>query len=208
MANPVLRLLNYALAHLDHRVIWNERGQPYLARGYLWGWRPPITCPSCEGQGYDYDGSLSLVNLDTHPDHPHARSCGDCGGSGKLYYQKQTRTNLYLHRFFRGDSDEAPHSHPWPWSVSLVLWGGYTEERLIEVDGIKYLKTRRIWPLTLNVFRPGDYHRVVKLRGSQTWTLFLTGLKSESWGFWVFGRGHVEWRARLKERGINVKEEV
>lgn len=203
-----LKLLNWVADLLDFRIIRNEYGQPYLYRGYLWGWRPPVKCPACEGQGYDFDGSLTHVNLDTHPDHPHARSCGHCDGKGELPYRKKTRTNLYLHRFFLGDSDDAPHSHPWPWSVSLVLWGGYTEERLIEVDGIKYLKTRRVWPLTFNVFRAGDYHRVVKLHGKETWTLFLTGPKSSSWGFWVFGRGHVEWRTRLRERGINVTEEA
>jgi len=208
MANPVLKLLNYVLARLDHRVIYNEHGSPYLARGFIHGWRPPVKCPACEGQGYDFDGSLTLVKMDTHPDHPRARSCGHCDGKGVLHYVKKNRFNLYLHRFLRGDSDDAPHSHPWPWSVSLVLWGGYTEERLIEVNGIKYMKTRRVWPLTLNVFRDGDYHRVVRLHGSQTWTLFLTGPKSSSWGFWVFGRGHVEWRQRLKERGVKFTSEV
>lgn len=207
MRNPWLWLLNTVASRLDFRVIRNEYGQPYLYRGYLWGWRPPVECPACEGQGYDYDGSLTLVDLNTHPDHPQARACGECHGAGKLHYHKPTRTNLYLHHFIRGDSDDAPHSHPWPWSLSFVLWGGYTEERLIEVDGLKFIKTRRVWPFTFNVFRPGDYHRVVRLHG-ECWTLFLTGPKASSWGFWVFGRGHVEWRKRLKERGIDVKEEV
>jgi hypothetical protein len=205
VGNPILKLLNFIASRLDYRVIHGEDRTPYLYRGYLWGWRPPVQCPSCEGQGYDYGGSLTLVGLDTHPDHPLARSCGHCGGKGKLEYQRKSKTNL----------DDAPHSHPWPWSISLVLWGGYTEERIHvedESDPNSVQSTdvvrRRVWPLTLNVFGPGDYHNVTKLHGRETWSLFLTGPKAMSWGFWVFGRGHVEWRARLKERGIDVKEEV
>lgn len=194
MRNPWLWFLNTLAGRLDFRVISNEHKQPYLYRGYLWGWRPPVECPACEG------GMLPI--------------CDYCHGTGQLPYQKQTRTNLYLHHFLRGDSDDAPHSHPWPWAISFVLWGGYTEERLIEVDGLKYLKTRRVWPFTFNFLRGGDEleeadgHRVVKLHGQETWTLFLTGPKSTSWAFYVFGRGWVPWRQRLKERGINVQEEV
>jgi hypothetical protein len=192
--------LNFLARKLDGRVIYGEDKTPYLYRGYLWGWRPPVKCGRCEGTGHilDLPGKLQLRRDYT---------CLECEGKGRIE-SRETRTSGYLHRFFRGDLDDAPHSHPWPWSFSIVLWGGYTEERKITVDGIDYLKTRRVWPLSINWFRKGDYHRVTKLHGAETWTLFITGPKTLSWGFWVFGRGHVPWRERLAERGIHVEEEV
>lgn len=38
--------------------------------------------------------------------------------------------NLYLHRFLRPDEDGELHNHPWRWAVSVMLAGGYAEERL------------------------------------------------------------------------------
>src|SRR5271167_2887082 len=44
--------------------------------------------------------------------------------------------NLYLHHFHRSDMDKGMngygllHNHPWPFSLSLILVGGYDEERL------------------------------------------------------------------------------
>ncbi len=80
---------------------------------------------------------------------------------------------------------------------ALVLVGGYTEERL--VDG--QLVRRRLYPGRLNIIRHSDYHSVVELHGRETWTLFLMGRRVSSWGFWV-DRKHVEWRERLRERGL------
>lgn len=36
---------------------------------------------------------------------------------------------VYLHRFHRSDVDRELHSHPWAWSYSIILAGGYIEER-------------------------------------------------------------------------------
>lgn len=38
---------------------------------------------------------------------------------------------IYLHRFHRGDDDAELHNHPWTFSVSFVLAGGYVEERRV-----------------------------------------------------------------------------
>jgi hypothetical protein len=118
---------------------------------------------------------------------------------------------IYLHYFHRGDLDDALHSHPWAGSTSFILAGGYTEERINVPDEAdpncvspEDLRVRRVRPFALNVFRRGDYHRIVELHGREAWSLFVTGPKTGSWGFWVFGRGHVEWRERLAERGIPV----
>lgn len=87
---------------------------------------------------------------------------------------------LYLHRFHRSDDELELHNHPWRWAVSLVLVGGYFEERRLEDDTVKL---RRIWPWTINIIRANDFHRV-DLVESDAWTLFLVGPKSQGWGFW------------------------
>lgn len=111
--------------------------------------------------------------------------------------------SLYLHRFHIPDQDLAPHNHPWRWAVSWVLTGGYTEERLVPSlhPYASYIESRDLMPGRMNIIQHSDYHRVARLHG-ETWTLFLVGPKATSWGFYVMGRGHVEWRERLRERGI------
>lgn len=116
--------------------------------------------------------------------------------------------SVYLHRFVLPDQDFALHNHPWPWAVSLVLAGGYTEQRLARMFGLPSCEWRRIKPGRLNIIRPDDYHRVAELHGDETWTLFLVWPRTRSWGFWLPVRGHVPWRDRLRERGIDVETEV
>ena len=105
--------------------------------------------------------------------------------------------SIYLHRFARPDNDPAPHCHPWAWAISLILTGGYAEERLVNGE------TREVerGPLSLALLRSNTFHNVAELRG-ETWTLFIVGPKTKSWGFMVPGRGYVPWRDRLRERGI------
>lgn len=117
--------------------------------------------------------------------------------------------SIYLHRFRLPDQDTALHNHPWRRCVSLVLAGGYTEERLLgtipdELGRIgSVIGTRCLRPGNLNIILPDDYHRVSELHGAETWTLFVVWPRTTSWGFWVPGRGHVPWRDRLRERGID-----
>jgi hypothetical protein len=110
--------------------------------------------------------------------------------------------SLYLHRFRLPDQDVAPHNHPWKWARSLILSGGYTEERshasgMILIDDGK----RRLSAGSLNRIGAGTFHRITEIHG-ETWTLFLVAPKSRSWVFWVSRRGPVPWRERLAERGI------
>lgn len=113
--------------------------------------------------------------------------------------------SLYLHRFRLPDQDTALHNHPWPRAISLVLAGGYTEERRVYFypDAFE-IQSRRLRPGRLNIIRERDYHRVARLHGAETWTLFAAWPRTRSWGFWMPGRGHVPWRDRLRERGIDV----
>lgn len=116
--------------------------------------------------------------------------------------------SIYLHRFRMPDQDVALHNHPWPRAVSLVLAGGYTEQRLARMFGLPSCEWRWLMPGQLNVIGPDDYHRVAELHGDETWTLFLVWPRTRSWGFWLPSRGHVPWRERLRERGIDVETEV
>jgi hypothetical protein len=113
--------------------------------------------------------------------------------------------SVYLHRFHRPDNEPSGvlHTHPWRWSFSLVLSGGYTEERLTWrrsewppwPAGHGWI-TRRIRPFRLNIFRSGAAHRIDELHG-ECWTLFVAGPKDSSWGFLVPRRGLVPWRECL-----------
>jgi hypothetical protein len=88
---------------------------------------------------------------------------------------------LYLHRFHSGDSDRELHSHPWKWALSLILVGGYIEER--RQRGTLRVVTREVRPGALNFIGANDFHRV-DLREGEAWSLFLVGPRSSSWGCW------------------------
>ena len=57
--------------------------------------------------------------------------------------------SMYLHLFIRPDEERAIHNHPWLWSASLILVGGYTEERLHR-NGQTFM--RRMNPLMPFIF--------------------------------------------------------
>jgi hypothetical protein len=86
--------------------------------------------------------------------------------------------SVYLHHFLRPDRDRELHNHPWRWALSLVLVGGYEEDRFGD-DGVVY--TRRVRFASL--IRHGDFHRIRRLRLHHAWSLFIAGPKVSSWGF-------------------------
>lgn len=83
------------------------------------------------------------------------------------------------------------HNHPWPWSFSIILVGGYTEERtpdVFDVDGLhagNTITTKTYRPISFNFITHKDFHRVDILE-NDAWSLFFTGWRSKnrSWGFW------------------------
>lgn len=94
--------------------------------------------------------------------------------------------NIYLHRIIQTDLDRHVHNHPWEWSTSLILHGGYTEERLLEwTPRGGRVELRHLQPGMINILGPNDFHRIVGLHGSEVWTLFTAGRKSLDWGFMV-----------------------
>lgn len=105
---------------------------------------------------------------------------------------------VFLHKFHRGDQDDALHDHPWPF-WSLILWGGYWEETLTGVadPGTGVAVRQRRWhePGSL-LRRPAEWlHRVVLPPGRHCWTLVWTGPKERSWGFLCRDGRRVPWRA-------------
>lgn len=154
------------------RVIYDRFGEvPYLSRFYIFG-APKMP-----------DGS----NPYTEHGNPKAEAVFPDG------------LGLCIHRFHVGDDGEL-HNHPWRWAISLILAGGYREDRRV------ILSSRMPPGVDSKEFRPGDinvltaetFHRVDLLDG-ECWSLILTGPKTHSWGFWDSLTGKYEsWRDFLK----------
>lgn len=149
----VERGLESLVKHLSDLNVIGDRinNLPYLSRWYLFGRRS------------DENRQVDTENGDYYPS------------------AVERPWNLFLHHFHRGDDAGALHSHPWKWSLSLVLAGGYSEERRIG-DSVE---RRLLLPFSFNVIRANDYHRI-DLLGQGAWTLFLAGphVEEDVWYFW------------------------
>lgn len=108
--------------------------------------------------------------------------------------------HLYLHFFHRSDIDLDLHNHPWP-GRSLILTGGYREERR-EGDRVVERVYRRG---DVNILDADTFHRVDLLTPDLgCWTLFMTGPKEQSWGFWDRTTGaYTGWREAIALRGLS-----
>lgn len=75
------------------------------------------------------------------------------------------------------------HNHPWPWSFSIILAGGYREHRRNSVTDV--ITVKEFLPGSFNSLSYTDFHRV-ELIENDGWSLFFTGWRSKkrSWGFW------------------------
>ena len=106
---------------------------------------------------------------------------------------------IYLHHIYRHDLDRALHDHPWNF-LSLILWGGYTEERAAS-DGDRYVVKRKRWSLARR--KATDLHAITEIDRSPTWTLCLVGRRQRVWGFLVpddVGTQWVDWETYLAQR--------
>jgi hypothetical protein len=148
-------LLQWLTSHMSNpRVIYDRNGRsPYLSRWYILGApKMPDGSPVFDRIGAPREGAVWPIK-----------------GVG-----------VYIHRFHQGDDEPELHNHPWRWAVSLILAGGYIEERRDPDDRVR---TRKIRPWTINFIRSGDFHRV-DLLGEDAWSLFVAGPKFQGWGFW------------------------
>jgi hypothetical protein len=97
---------------------------------------------------------------------------------------------IMLHRMSAPDPGVDLHDHPW-WFLSVVLWGGYTEERAdtraapamaqLAEHGVP---TRRPWG-SARTMRLDECHRVVALDRRTCWTLVVKGPRRRPWGFYL-----------------------
>ncbi len=78
--------------------------------------------------------------------------------------------NLYLHHMHAPDADPCLHDHPWPWAVSWIVLGGYSE--YLSRHDPRTPKDLPAWAATwerrhrapaLNVIRGTTFHRVAEL---------------------------------------------
>jgi hypothetical protein len=110
---------------------------------------------------------------------------------------------LFLHKFVRSDEDLELHNHPWDRAVSLILTGGYTEERRMR-DTLVWTKVFR--PGMLNFLKADTFHRVELLNEKDgCWTLFWVGKKTQSWNFWNRESNELTpWRAFLRRKSLSI----
>lgn len=134
----------------NQRIIRNRAGEPYLSRYYLLG----------------------------GPTNP-AAAWDERGGVRPGTQWQQLPTSVYLHHLHCGDDRGVLHSHPWNAAVSLILAGGYSEDRR---DGDRVV-TRQVDPLELNVLRSDDFHRI-DLSAGDAWSFFVVGHPTGGWHFW------------------------
>ncbi len=87
---------------------------------------------------------------------------------------------MFIHYFHKGDQGRDFHNHPWKWAYSLILSGGYSEERINPETGGVSRHEVRAW--TINKLTDKDWHRV-DLNNGGCWTLFIRGPRTQSWGF-------------------------
>ncbi len=97
----------------------------------------------------------------------------------------RTRPAVWLHHFFRSDADREVHSHPFRWSLSVILSGGYIEHRWDRRR--RRMRVRTLRRGSVNLLRSSSFHRVQLIDGP-CWTLFIAGprvgvVDGEGWGF-------------------------
>jgi len=90
---------------------------------------------------------------------------------------RKTGPAIFLHHFVSSDPDDAVHSHPWGWSASLIVAGGYREHRC-GPDGTPIVREFR--PGDVNVLEANDTHRI-DLLGADCWSVFLAGSFEQTW---------------------------
>jgi hypothetical protein len=102
---------------------------------------------------------------------------------------------VFLHHVDVADPDRDLHNHPWVNAWSLILWGGYRE--IVDFPRLEMHGTTDRWHFAgmANRLYPDAYHRIAAVLPN-TWTLFIAGPRTRSWGF-LTPLGHVDWRTYL-----------
>lgn len=119
---------------------------------------------------------------------------------------------IFLHKMEAPDPGVDLHDHPWTF-LSLILWGGYTEERIETrlapnaaqvAETWKQVQPRGTWAstrgdtvhrnrLSLRVMRLDECHRITWLNRPTSWSLVIHGPNRRTWGFYL-PAGYMPWR--------------
>lgn len=104
---------------------------------------------------------------------------------------------IFVHKMSAPDPGFDLHDHPW-WFASLIIAGGYTEERapsrraprlaelheaFPEIIAGGYTEERRRW--SVRFLRLDEAHRIVDLDGRVCWTIVVHGPNVRRWGFFL-----------------------
>lgn len=89
---------------------------------------------------------------------------------------------VFLHRILL--SDNGIHNHPYKWSCSLILTGGYLETRKWREStlGFGWCLQENSPKRWLNWIPAGAFHAIALDQGP-VWTLFFCGPRDRDWGF-------------------------
>lgn len=119
-------------------------------------------------------------------------------GKGARGLFPRSRLKVCLHRIHRSDAEKELHSHPWRVAVSIILAGGYREERRqpagISIDeGATWyylVDERTLTAGSVNVIDGDDFHRLEVLE-DDAWSLFIAWDDCKPWAFWNRETGEV-----------------
>lgn len=120
---------------------------------------------------------------------------------------------VFLHKMSAPDPGVDLHDHPWRFA-SLILWGGYFEERADQNEVTQLSRLAESWPLVIPRGRVGrrswlsikameltDSHRITDLLRKHSWSIVFHGPKRRTWGFQT-PLGWVDWVTyECSERG-------
>ena len=112
---------------------------------------------------------------------------------------------VFLHKMEAPDPGVHLHDHPFAFA-SIILWGGYTEERTSTKNAVQWAKDaqhferhpmlpqgthiprgvvmQRRW-LSFKGFGKNECHRITRLKRKHSWSLVFRGPKTRKWGFYT-----------------------
>lgn len=144
------------------------------------GWRPPMLMGALTARAMRHWLEAFVPRLEVQHIQPFGLPYLDrYFVSGWTPTRPQPGPKLFVHHFLASDPNDQVHSHPWAWSASLILIGGYREERCAP-DGSRSVQVYE--PGQMNILEATDKHRIDLLQ-ADCWTLFLAGEYQQPWGF-------------------------
>lgn len=149
----------------------------------------------------------------------------------QLFNGGSKSVRIFLHHFHRGDEGRGLHDHPWDWAWSVILAGGYTEERLEagfypvnfmnnwmwappardDIQATNYVHgacvaRHEVLPGHFNRIDADTFHRV-ELREHDAWSLIVCGPPTKGWGFLDPHDGKYTQRSNHEEVKAGINED-